>query len=96
MKLTPKEKRKLDKEWSKKIRLVGRCDVCSSTKYLNAHHILDKRFYQEYRFEKKNLICLCVRCHKFSKLSAHRNPVWFSKWLKESKPEQYRWVEEHL
>ena len=90
--MNPKEKRKADKIWSKEVRKDGKCEICDSTKNLNAHHLLDKRYYAEYRFEKMNGICLCVRCHKFGKHSAHKNPVWFSEWLRKNKAEQFEWV----
>ena len=95
-KISPKEKRRLDRFWSKEIRSIGHCEICLSIKNLNTHHILDKRFYPEYRFEKDNLICLCVKCHKFGKYSAHKNPVFFANWLRNFKPEQCAWVMEHL
>jgi hypothetical protein len=89
---TPKEKRKLFKEWSNAVRVVGKCEVCSSTTRLNAHHILDRKYYHAYRFDVNNGICLCPSCHKFGKFSAHKNPIWFVRWLKANKPEQFVWV----
>jgi hypothetical protein len=80
------------KEWGKRIRSVGKCEVCDSGNNLNAHHILDKVFYKRLRLELKNGICLCVRCHKFGMYSAHRNPIWFAMWLKENKKKQFEWI----
>jgi hypothetical protein len=94
--LTPKEKRKLFKIWSMEVRKIGRCEICSATKRLNAHHILDKNYYHEYRFDPRVGICLCPSCHKFGKYSAHKNPIWFAKWLKNNKPEQFKWVVERF
>ena len=80
------------------IRLDGtqRCAVCEAVKGLDAHHILDKRYWKEYKFEYMNGIALCKRCHKFGKFSAHRNGLWFSEWLKANRPITFKWVMEAM
>ena len=90
------EKRHADEAWSLDVREKGFCEVCEAKKGLNAHHILVKERYPEYRHEMLNGICLCNRCHKFAQHSAHRNPIWWSIWLKEHKPALYNWAEKHL
>ena len=79
-----------DKKWSQKVRERDKvCQVCfNSNKKLNAHHIIPKNF-QEYRHSLDNGITLCVHCHNFGKFSAHKNPLWFSNWLKLNKPNLY-------
>lgn len=82
--------------WSAEVRKDGRCMVCGATEYLNAHHVLPKERYPEYRFEPKNGVCLCPTHHKFGTYSAHRSPIWFALWLRINRPEQYQWCESHL
>ena len=74
------------KLWSKKVRDRDgfKCQVCGRTDITNAHHILCKECYPEFKFEIDNGITLCPYHHKFGKLSAHRNQLWFSEWLKEN------------
>lgn len=63
---------------------------------LNAHHILPKKFFPDVQFEMWNGISLCPKCHTFGKFSAHKNGVFFSEWLKHSRPEQYEEVVNYL
>lgn len=80
--------------WGATIRSVGVCAVCgrgSPEVTLNAHHLLPKERYPEHKLRLKNGICLCYLHHKGGKFSAHRNSVWFSEWLKQNRPEQWRW-----
>lgn len=72
--------------WSKKVRARDgfKCQVCGRTDMTNAHHILCKERYPEFKLEIDNGITLCPCHHKFGKLSAHRNQLWFSEWLKEN------------
>ena len=73
-----------DKEWSNlvKDRFGRKCAVCGATHYLNAHHIIPIEV-RDYRYDVDNGIALCPRHHKYSnKLSPHKNPVAFIKWMK--------------
>lgn len=63
---------------------------------LNAHHLLPKERYPEFRFLPINGICLCPQHHKYSKFSAHRNPIWFTLWLRKHRPEQYVWCKANM
>ena len=85
LKLAKKLRNKLDKEWKKTIhaRFNNICvvDGCGKTKYLNAHHILPKETYKKYRHDPMNGVLLCPTHHKFGKLSAHKNALWFVQWL---------------
>ena len=76
-------KRLKNKAWnllSKKIRRERvQCQNCGSTQYLNVHHLEDARLNPELFLDEKNLILLCVKCHKFGKWAVHRSAVtlWY-------------------
>lgn len=91
-------RRKALAEWSKNIRAKadGLCAICKSSKMVQAHHILPKERYPEFQFEPINGLSLCCICHKFGKLSAHRNALFFAKWLMQNRPEQYKWAIENM
>ena len=74
------------RSWSKNVRSRDgfKCQVCGRTDITHAHHILCKERYPEFKLETDNGITLCPYHHKFGKLSAHRNQLWFSEWLKEN------------
>lgn len=63
---------------------------------LDAHHLLPKERYKTIRTEIMNGVCLCSRCHKWSKFSVHRNGIWFSEWLRKNRPKQFAWVLAHI
>ena len=80
------------KVWSKIIKKQnGRhCAVCKKAEgKLDSHHIISKRFCS---FEFLNGIILCPFHHSFGLESAHRNAVWFAEWLREHRPEQYKFI----
>ena len=89
------ERNKL-RDWSKKIRKDGICEICGSEENLQAHHVLSKEHYPQFKYELMNGVCLCARCHKWSKLSAHKNAVFFIEWLKNNKKIQYDWAVKHV
>jgi HNH endonuclease len=64
--------------------------------HLHAHHLLPRERYKEFQTLPINGICLCPMHHKFSKFSAHRNPIWFSNWLRSERPLQYRWAKANM
>ena len=85
-------KNKCDKLWSQIIRKDGACAVCDQSDcQLHAHHLIRR----DAIFFRHNLNCgiaLCSQCHTFSKkFSAHGSPWKFEKWMKENRPEQFRW-----
>jgi 5-methylcytosine-specific restriction endonuclease McrA len=84
------------KEWSKSVRAISKCSVCKRTDRLVAHHILPKDRYQDLKFELLNGICLCPKCHKYAKYSAHKNGIWFACWLMANCPEKYNWAVSRL
>lgn len=77
-------KREQLKEWSIEVRksFDNKCAVCGSDKYIQAHHILEKYVYPQFKLSPDNGIALCARCHKWGKYSAHRNSIWWAEWLK--------------
>jgi len=85
-------KTKADKLWSKTIRSIGACEFCGGKENLNAHHLLSRGF-KATRWNLKNGVCLCARCHEFSYvLSAHKNPIRFVTWLRVVHPNKHRFV----
>ena len=84
--------------WSKEVRQRddNKCVICGKEKYIQAHHILPKRFFRNFALEIDNGISLCPAHHCFGKFSAHMNSVWFSEWLKNNRPEQYNIALERL
>ena len=61
------------------------CVVCGKPPpYLNAHHLIPSLFSQ-YQYDVENGIALCPQCHTLGKWSAHKNPVWFTNWLRTNK-----------
>jgi len=89
--------RKMDECWSKKVRQRDNyiCQVCGCTykqiQGIQAAHILPREF-PETRWDLQNGIALCSLHHRWGKNSAHNNPIWFTEWLKERKPEQYNYL----
>ena len=87
-------KNKCFRLWSELVRrrAGSRCEVCGSTKWLNAHHIVGKR-YKPLRFALNNGISLCADHHKLKVgLSAHENPVGFTDWLRNNRPAVFTWL----
>jgi len=86
------------KKWSKLVqeRDGNKCCICGAIAKIQSHHILDKKYYKEYSLEINNGVSLCVLNHKWSKFAAHTNPTWFTLWLMKNRPEQYKWVVEHI
>lgn len=71
------ERKKLDeaclKLWSLCVRMKGKtCRNCNSDYMLQAHHIV-QRTYKLSRYNTKNGLCLCSRCH----FPEHVNPEKF-------------------
>lgn len=62
----------LDMWFARVIRSVGRCHRCGATTSLQCAHVLSRR-YMGVRFDERNAICLCARCHMFF---THRPLEW--------------------
>lgn len=85
---TKKEiKKQLDKIWKEIIHQKGQCEICGSIQNLNAHHIIG-RSNTNLRYDIKNGCLLCVKHH----FSAHQNPIYFTGWLKEHRPDDYLYL----
>jgi len=80
-----------------------RCECCGrSTKdvssngkplILNAHHIISRHCSDFLRFNPRNLISLCSRCHTFgNEISAHKMSMVFAKWYMDKYPENFEWL----
>ena len=71
----------------------AKCEVCgkphSAEAPLNAHHIMPRQFFSGLRFDVHNGACLCPKCHKMGKFSAHKGGLWFGEWLRNHFPERY-------
>jgi len=98
-----KWQKKTDTMWSLVIRQVGRCEWCGaagikgkngSYRNLDAHHIIS-RGHTSYRHLVENGVCLCKRCHKFAPHAAHNDRTGFLNWLREKRPGQWKWFQEH-
>lgn len=70
-------RKNLDKLFSIIIRSEGKCGRCGETKNLNIAHIFSRRNLV-LRWDKDNVLCLCVRCHFWS----HQNPILFAEFVK--------------
>ena len=66
-----KLRKKADKLWTQKVLNLPYCEVCGSTKVLQAHHFYYKSSYPHLRYNLKNGVVLCRACH--FKLH-HRDP----------------------
>lgn len=49
--------------WRKAILSKGKCEICGSTEYLEAHHIDSWALCPERRIDVNNGMCLCHACH---------------------------------
>ena len=90
--------RKQLKLWSGDVkeRAGFKCEWCGKTEYLNAHHIISKR-YKPLRFHRMNGMALCPKHHKFGiGSSAHENPILVIDWLAEHRPEALQILRNHI
>jgi hypothetical protein len=91
-------RRKCLQLWSYIVRALAefKCEFCGSTKFLQAHHIIGKR-YKPTMFAIWNGICLCARCHKWGiGYSAHENPIVIAEFIKERRPNDYQKIKEEF
>lgn len=67
------------KNWSRAVRDRdgNKCFLCGSNEHLQAHHILPKHGWKEYRLDLQNGIALCAKCHSFGKWSVHNGASLF-------------------
>ena len=88
--------REKDGEWKKLIRERDNytCQICNlnlsnNLRNCQTHHIIP-RVFKEFRWELWNGLTLCYLHHLMGKFSAHKNPLWFADWLKQTNPEIYK------
>jgi 5-methylcytosine-specific restriction endonuclease McrA len=90
-----KERKKLDKEWSLKVRTRDNfiCQACGRKAHNNnAAHIIPKHDSPDLRYNVRNGITLCYRCHVVGPKSCHQNPLWFNHWLKNYNKSLWKWA----
>jgi hypothetical protein len=58
--------------WKKKVKKVGKCEICGSKEKLVAHHIVPWTCSIKGRTDIKNGQCLCEQCHKMM----HNDILW--------------------
>ena len=51
------------RKWRKEVLSRGKCEICESEEYLEAHHIIKWADYPKGRVDIKNGECLCHKCH---------------------------------
>lgn len=49
--------------WAKKVKEIGKCDLCKSKKDLTAHHVYSKSLHISLAYDLSNGKCLCIKCH---------------------------------
>lgn len=97
-KYTAYVRRKLLIAWSTRVRArdQNKCAICGDVDHINAHHLLAKESYHHLAYELDNGVSLCPSCHKFGRLSAHKNSVWFASWLMANRAEQWSFAVAHM
>jgi len=81
------------KEWRASVLALGdKCVVCGKgPKYNNCHHLIPHEF-REFEYDIDNGIVLCPLHHTLGKYSAHKHPMWFSRWLRINNNKIYQQV----
>lgn len=71
----------------------NRCQKCGKFVKGNAHlsHIIPKARGNRLRWEPKNLLIKCFRCHNWW----HNNPTESEKWFKKKFPQRWAYLQEH-
>jgi predicted restriction endonuclease len=64
--------------WKKKVKKVGKCEVCGSKEKLVAHHIIPWAYSIKGRTDVRNGQCLCSECHKMM----HNDRLWIDYMMK--------------
>ena len=78
--------------WSDLVRArdTYKCFMCGSGEYLNAHHLITKKWLKT-AFDVNCGVTLCKNCHDSNIYSAHMSPWILEKKVREQRPDQYRW-----
>jgi ribosomal protein S27AE len=88
---------KADRIWSELVRREWQCCPVCGNANIQAHHLLTKGAYPQYRHELMNGIGLCYTHHTAhvpGHPSAHGSPRAFDDWLKEHYPDRYEWLQQ--
>ena len=68
----------------------GMCQICGNKpNKAHVHHIIPRQV-KDTRYDVMNGIVLCFNHHKVGVMSPHVNALWFAKWFKLHKKEQYK------
>lgn len=87
---------RLYRKWAEIVKALEghKCAVCgepdSKEHPLNAHHIMPRQNFSGLRFDPRNGISLCPKCHKFGRFSAHKGGIWFAWWLEQHRTPLYK------
>jgi predicted restriction endonuclease len=70
-----------------------RCEICGKSNCkLDPHHIITRKNLTT-KWDLHNGVCLCCGCHTLKgRLSAHGDPLFFTAWLLEHRPEDYEYL----
>ena len=60
--------------WKKKIKKIGKCEICNTKDNLVAHHKIPWEYSVKGRIDINNGQCLCKSCHKMM----HNDNEWIS------------------
>ena len=88
-------KNKLDKLWSRAVRLAGNdtCQICGKWGN-NPHHLIHKSAGNRFRWVFENGVCLCSGCHTMNQAeAAHGGGLVFADNMRKMKPEQSAWYD---
>ena len=97
-------RRRLLKLWSEAVRsrVDYRCEVCGKKRgdivnekavKIDAHHIISKYVKDSpLKFDIRNGVSVCTKCHKFGANSFHKNPVRTITWLSLNRHEDYQYL----
>ena len=80
-------KRKADKIFSQFIRSLDHCEKCGSYKNLQTSHVYSRR-YINLRYDVKNVLCLCAKCH----FEWHQSPLEAMMWFNQAYPERVKYL----
>lgn len=58
--------------WKRKVKKIGKCEICNVTKNLVAHHLIPWEYSVTGRTDITNGQCLCEKCHKM----VHNDEAW--------------------
>jgi len=89
--------RKADDLWRKIVKQKGYCEWCGKSGGVqNAHHIMG-RSRHSLRWDIRNGVCLCYKCHTDGAHSPNAAKVEeYLKWIKSYRPDDWRYLKDKL